>query len=272
MKLEVEDLEWELKSLQLRNELLEKLRDVEVASERERRSRATMESTCTQAVKVHREFSIIAGLSRFKLSQFSPSRLNFDFVGSCPAACFSVSFNLQDSTSVTCRAEANPEAFQRLERSSRALPSRFFEMFTPIVCAEVSDTTLSSAAMVGEYLRRVDWHVCRLEETAAEVQHLRRRYKVTEEEPSASSTSDSGYTVRVDFYNRSQEPQLSVYFDIGRAYPFSWVNNKIVCNDNAFNIEWLERYLCQHSKAGPGWLSRTCDTISAVCQGCGNLP
>jgi hypothetical protein len=266
MEHEVEDLERELKSLQLRNELLENLRIAEAETEKQCKTRAELESTCLKAVKAHREYSVMTGLGRFKLSHFSPSRLNIDYVGSCPAACFSISFALHSSTSVNCSAEANPNVFEQPERTTRALPSRFFETFTPIICAEVSGTTLSGVSMVGEYLRQVDWQVCRLEETAAEVQHLKRRYKVVED-VSSSARSESPYTVQVDFFNRSQEQQLSVYFDIGRSYPFSWVNNKVVCNGNEFDVEWLDRYLSQHSKSGPGWLSRTCDTISVVCQG-----
>jgi hypothetical protein len=267
---EVEGLEWELKSLQLRNELLENLRNAEAEAEKQRKMKAALEPTSLKAVQVHREYSIITGLSRFKLSHFSTTLLNFNYLGLCPAACFSISFALHSSTSVKCRAEANPTIFEQPERttsdSTRALPSRFFETFTPIICAEVSGTTLSGVSMVGEYLRQIDWQVCRLEETAAEVQHLKRRYKVVED-LSSSAMSESAYTVRVDFFNRSQEQQLSVYFDIGRSYPFSWVNNRVVCNGNEFDVEWLDRYLSQHSKSGPGWLARTCDTISAVCQG-----
>lgn len=267
MKLEVEELEVELRSLQLRNELLENLRDLEVATERHRKTTAAMESTCSQAVQVQREYSIMTGLSRFKVSHFSPTRMIFDFVGCCPAACFSILFTLEETSRVNCRAEANPSAFEKGECSSPVLSSRFFETFTPIICAEVSATTLSSASMVGEYLRRIEWQVCRLEQTGLEVEHLKRRYKVVEEESSAKIGSGSVYSVRVDFFSRSKERQLSVSFDIDRAYPFSWVDNKVACNDNAFNLEWLDRYLSQHSKSGPGWLSRTCDTISAVCQG-----
>jgi hypothetical protein len=219
-----------------------------------------------EAERCRRAHSILSGLGSIKLLIVTTRRLRFDYVGPCRAACFSVSLSYEDFGAVACQAAPNPALFDGFSGKSLGSASEFFELFIAVTCKEISETKLTSPGSIGRFLQLLELQLQRLQLTAFELVKIKGRASTHRlfsvvSKPSGDNVASSSFIFHVEF------PKLAAAFAITRTYPISSVNVAVNCHDNSFDVNKLQDYLEEKAQRRIGWLSRTCDVISAFCRG-----
>jgi hypothetical protein len=149
--------------------------------------------------------------------------------------------------------------------------SDFFDLFVAVICKEISETTLTSPGSIGQFLQLLELQLQRLQLTAFELVKIQGRaithrlFNIANK-PREKDVGCSSFIFHVEF------SKLSVAFEITRTYPISSVNVSVNCHDKSFDMNKLQEYLEEKAQRRIGWLSRTCDVISAFCRAeTGNL-
>jgi hypothetical protein len=208
-----------------------------------------------------RKWATLQGLGKWKPATLNESQLSFKFVGPCPSASVVVEFQLYGSAPVQCKARIDPTVFPR-DKSQKSVHIKsvasFLEVRTCATCALVSLERLENPVFIGAYLHRLAWMLGRLETTALELTMLQRRYKAV-----LTNTGKSNFQLEVDFASRSGLAQLRATFELAEAYPFSPVGVCLDVFEGQVDVEGMRKLLIKNAKPGFGYLSRTCDVISA---------
>lgn len=190
------------------------------------------------------------------------NELRFTFVGPCPAACIELAFNVDRGGEVTCRATNQPKLLSKEGRGK--IPksiSSFFESRVSLLCSLASSERIDSALHIGSSLRRIEWEMCRIEQTGSELAMIQRRYRG---QLIFGSTSDSNPIFLEVEFTGTGKAELVATFELSPAYPFSPVNVELDVLEGEVDMEGIRKVLITNAKPGYGYLSRTCDMIAAI--------
>jgi hypothetical protein len=123
---------------------------------------------------------------------------------------------------------------------------------------------LTSGRQIRPVIQQLEFKLGRLEATAREISILQTRLKAQFEEDFSSQNGVHVFTAT--FTRASMKLRASI--GINSSYPFTPLD---ICLDplaGAVDIEGIQRQLIKNAKPGFGYLSRTCDVISASLKNC----
>jgi hypothetical protein len=125
----------------------------------------------------------------------------------------------------------------------------------------VNNKILASGRSIGEMLQRLEMLHGRLEMTANELFALQKRYGTMLEVDAVGSKSD--FLLSVNFTSLRGSMAMQATFELNTLYPFAPLNVSLDDRGGKVDVDLLRRQLVKNAKPGFGYLSRTCDTISA---------
>ena len=215
------------------------------------------------AEAVARNFVSTKGLHKWQPVKLSETELSFQFVGPTPQSSIEVSFQ-RSSKGMVCTARVDPHIFHseepRMFTRFRSV-SGFLETRTASLTREIVGSAIASAIQIGECLQFIELQLGRLVQTAAELTMLYRRYNAILT-PSQIPNS-SNFQVEVDFNSQNSSAKLSATFELSEAYPFAPLNVRLDTMEGEVDVDGLRKVLIKNAKPGFGYLSRTCDVITA---------
>ena len=213
---------------------------------------------------VFRKFASTKGLHKWIPVNLTENLLSFRFVGASPESSIKVVFRPSSVEPVSCEAVVDPQIFRAhssiLSNRFRTV-SAYLKSCTAALCDKLSSLTATSPHQIGDLLRQFELQHGRLEQTASELAMLHRRYNAILA-PSQIPGS-SNFQVEVDFSSSHSSAKLSAAFELTEAYPFSPLDVRLDTFEGEVDVEGLRRLLIKNSKPGFGYLSRTCDVITA---------
>lgn len=219
-----------------------------------------------QAQAVSRKFASTKGLHNWQPVKLSEIELSFLVLGPSPQSSIEVSFQ-RSNKGMVCAARVDPhiflEARPRMSTRFRSV-STFLETRTASLNRKIASLAIASPVQVGECLQFIELQLGRLEQTAAELTMLHRRYNAMLT-PSQVSNSSS-FQVEVDFTVRSKQhttAKLCASFELSEAYPFAPLNVRLDTIEGEVDVDELRKLLIKNAKPGFGYLSRICDVITA---------
>jgi hypothetical protein len=192
------------------------------------------------------------------------SKIVVGFIGASPKTCIKVSFLLTKAGTITCQAEVDSSLFrQRRGKQLKVTPatSLFVQANIATLVDFVNNTKLASGGNIGEMLQRLETLYGRLEMTANEMFALQKRYGTMLEADPVGNKSD--FLLSVDFKSLCGSMAMRATFELNTLYPFTPLNVSLDDREGKVDADSLRRQLVKNAKPGFGYLSRTCDTISA---------
>ncbi len=214
-----------------------------------------------RAESLARMYSYAKGMHRWKAPAISERELTFQYVGPTTDACVALTFTISKLGEVKCLAvpvNASAENTRNLVCLRVPLLSPFVKARVQSLCNEWSAKTFQHTSQISDGLRHFQWQMGRLEQTAMELLVLRRRHGAI----LTSSDGDvSTFKVEVDFCGCPSK--LSASFELTTDYPFAPMNVILNTFEGSVDIEKIRALLIKNAKPGFGYLSRTCDVISA---------
>lgn len=229
------------------------------------RLRLEKEMTDTEplAMSLARKYTSTKGLHKWKPFSMTDQELFFHFVGPSPEGCASLRFILSGSNGVKCTACVDRNIFGLYKGTSKRfrVVGDFIEARTLALCRETSSQGKLSPHEIGHVLSNFEWQLGRLEHTASELILLRRRYRAILTPSQISSSTN--FQLEVDFSNRTGDVKTCAAFELSDSYPFAPLNVRLDTFQGDTDVEGLRRLLLKNAKPGFGYLSRTCDVITA---------
>ena len=192
------------------------------------------------------------------------SKIVVGFIGASLKTCIKVSFLFTKAGTVTCLANVDSSLFrQRRSKQLKVTPvtSLFVQANIATLIDSVNNTILASGRSIGEMLQRLEMLHGRLEMTANEMFALQKRYDTMLEADPVGSKSD--FLLSVDFKSLRGSMAMRATFELNASYPFAPMNVSLDDREGKVDVDSLRRQLVKNAKPGFGYLSRTCDTISA---------
>ena len=186
------------------------------------------------------------------------------FVGASPKTCMRVCFSFAKSGEVTCQASVDPSFFkQRRGKKLKLTPliSEFVVANIDTIVESVNMTKLARGSDIVGFLEQLEMLHGRLEITASELFGLQKRYGTLLEADPVGRKSD--FLLSVDFQSLTDSTALRATFELNSSYPFSPLNVSLDDREGKVDVDSMKRQLVKNAKPGFGYLSRTCDTISA---------
>lgn len=215
-----------------------------------------------RAENLARKYSYAKGLHRWKAPVISESELSFHYIGPTTDACVVLTFTVSKLGDVKCMAKSFNAITGSCPGSLQCLRvpllTPFFKGRTAALCNEWSGKVLSDTSQICEVLRHFQWQMGRLEQTAMELLVLRRRHGAI-----LTSSSDYFPTFKVEVDFSGTPAKLSASFELTAEYPFAPLNVILNTFEGSVDIEKIRTLLIKNAKPGFGYLSRTCDVISA---------
>lgn len=215
-----------------------------------------------RAEELAQKYSYAKGIHRWKAPMISESELTFYYIGPTTDTCVVMTFTVFENKKVKFVAQAVNSSMEKYQERSqclrKSLLTHFFKARTEALCNEWSGKVLLNSSEIREVLRRFQWQMGRLEQTAMELLALRRRHAAI-----LTSSNDDvlRFNVEVDF--SGMPSKLSARFELTADYPFAPLNVILDTFEGSVDIEKIRTLLIKNAKPGFGYLSRTCDVISA---------
>lgn len=233
------------------------LSDLYTLFEESSQSRARAES-------LQNKFMSLNGMHCWSPLGIGESQIDVGFIGACPKTCIKVSFFFEKNGSVSCHANVD-RVFYRQRRSKKlkltSATSLLVESNIKTLIDAVNEIRLKSGSNIGEFLHRLEMLHGRLEMTANEVFVLQKRFgTLLEADPFGKA---SAFLLSVDFKSLRGPTALRATFELNSSYPFAPMKVSLDDPQEKIDVESLRRQLLKNAKPGFGYLSRTCDTISA---------
>ena len=216
------------------------------------------------AESVSRKFTSTKGLYKWIPVNLTENKLSFRFVGASPESSIELSFRPSGVGPVSCKAVVDPQIFRAhssIVSSRFRTVSAYLRSRASAMCDKLSSQSVASPHRIGDILRQFELQHGRLEHTASELAMLHRRYNAILA-PSQIPGS-SNFQVEVDFSSSSSSAKLSAAFELTESYPFTPLDVRLDTFEGKVDVEGLRRLLIKNSKPGFGYLSRTCDVITA---------
>lgn len=209
-------------------------------------------------------FMSINGMHCWSPLIIDESKIIVGFIGASPKTCIKVSFLFAKSGTVACLADVDSSLFRRRRgKQLKVTPatSRFVQANIAMLVDSVNNKILASGRGIGEMLQRLEMLHGRLEMTANELFALQKRYGTMLEVDAVGSKSD--FLLSVNFTSLRGSMAMQATFELNTLYPFAPLNVSLDDREGKVDVDLLRRQLVKNAKPGFGYLSRTCDTISA---------
>ena len=162
-------------------------------------------------------------------------------------------------TSTSCHVRfVNDDVSKMSQKQSYSVGisyDRFYYHRVSHMVEKLNKRTLSGPDEIRATIEYVSWYLYRVEIIWNEFSQLQSRHKVRIE-----INAPKGVLLHVQLGSKTKEKNVSAIFGVGFAYPFCMLDFELKGN---VNITTLERHLRQKSKPGFGYISKTCDLISA---------
>jgi hypothetical protein len=223
-----------------------------------------MKQTRALAETLQNRFMSLNGMHCWSPLIVDESKIVVGFIGASPKTCIKVSFLIAKTGTITCQASVDSSLFrQRRGKKLKVTPatSLFMEANISTLIDFINNTKLVSGKKIGEMLQRLEMLHGRLEMTANEMFVIQKRYGTMLEADPVGSNSD--FLLSVDFKSLCGSMTLRATFELNSSYPFAPLNVSLDDREGRVDVDLLRRQLVKNAKPGFGYLSRTCDTISA---------
>jgi hypothetical protein len=201
----------------------------------------------------------LRGLHSWSLKSVGEKRMSFISIGCSRNTSNTLTYELARSNAIEARVYFEAVITAEMKKSSRkyhASISAFLDTYVERVAHEVNQCRLDSASKIGQHMQKYMWVMGRLDQTASELQSLRRRYKAK-----LMRTGAHNFVFSVDF--ESQSSRLAVDFEIEVSYPSLPLVLRMDLLQGNIDLESLRKALIKNAKPGFGNLSRACDVIAA---------
>ena len=202
--------------------------------------------------------------------EIDDTKLVVAVIGSSPRTCLELTFGVSKSSKITCEAKVRSSYFgQRTGMTLKhtASISNYLRANVAPIIESVGESTLQSIDEVRELVRRIELAVARLEATASELSMVQKKYRAALERDPEGKDTDFLLSVAFSKEGEASTTEVLATFEFNGSYPFSPLNVNLDDSDGRIDADGLERQLVRNTKPGFGYLSRTCDTISAYLKG-----
>ena len=216
------------------------------------------------AEKLQHRYLSLNGMHCWSPLIIDESNIVVGFIGASPKTCIKICFSFSKTGAVTCQANVDPSFFKQRRGKKLKLTTLITEFLVANVetlIESVSNTKLKRGCEILGFLQQVEVLHGRLEMTAAEMIGLQKRYDTLLEADPIGRKYD--FLLSVDFKSLSDSTALRATFELNASYPFAPLNVSLDDHECKVNVESMRRQLVKNAKPGFGYLSRTCDTISA---------
>lgn len=218
----------------------------------------------TQAETLQHRYLSLHGMHCWSPLIIDESSIVVVFIGASPKTCIKLCFSFATSGVVTCQANVDPSFIKQRKGKKLKLTPLITEYVVANIEAlveSVSITKLRRGSDIVGFLQQVEMIHGRLEMTASEMFGLQKRYGTLLEADPVGKKSD--FLLSVDFKSLSDSTTLRATFELNTSYPFAPLNVSLDDREGKVDVESMRRQLVKNAKPGFGYLSRTCDTISA---------
>jgi len=208
-------------------------------------------------------FHLVKGMHKWKPLFLSTDSLSFEVVGPTPSSCIQVEFKVAPSGEVSGKAFCEESIFGKHKKGRSGRKFRAVEAYIAHRVQTLVNRvgTLTSVKEIGGLLRGMEQAIGRLEHTCSELVLLHRRYNAMLVVDLAEDSQ--GVQVEVDFGGSGDDAKVFAAFLLTDSYPFAPLDVRLDVNEEGIDVEDLRRRLMKGAKPGFGYLSRTCDVISA---------
>jgi hypothetical protein len=213
------------------------------------------------AWSVQKNISSLNYFWKWRPEAINPSKMAFILSGPSPKSSISISCLVGMSGTVTFQAQIQPELVERPKRSlQKQIKSmlHFVERRASTICSFIQSSQLESPSQIGSFLRTIEWKFGRMEDAAAEIAMIRRRYKTTFSFEKSVMNSDSELIVSFGVPTK-----LRATFFVSDAYLFAPIDVQVEAVETTLDVAALQYLLVKKAKPGFGCLARTCGIISA---------
>ena len=210
------------------------------------------------------KFMSLKGMHSWSPVVIDESEIVVAFIGASPKTCVKLSYSFTKSGAIACHANVDPTFFrQHRGKQLKLTPatSAFVDANVESFLESASNSKLACGGDIGKSLQHLEMMHGRLEMTANELFVLQKRYNTIMEADPVGKRSD--FLLSVDFRSLRGSTTLRATFELTTSYPFAPLNVSLDVIDGKVEVDSLRRQLIKNAKPGFGYLSRTCDTISA---------
>jgi hypothetical protein len=210
---------------------------------------------------IQKEYLSLRGLHSWNALSLQASKMSFAFIGSSPKTSLKLVFDLGAPGSIKVAANMAPSLFQRsarIKRSHHVSVSNYLDACVSKIVDSLGQRCLDSPAQIGEQLQHLEWTIGRLDQTANELERLRRRYQA---KIVRGRRGEHSFLLSTLFL--TQKTKLRVSFELSDTYPSTPLEVQMDLMDGDVDLDVLRRTLVKNTKHGHGSLSRTFDVIAA---------
>ena len=263
--LEDEILQLEVE-IEASKESLEAARRNETTSEEDLRctkDAGALKKECTSirpgAESSQKAYLMLRGLHSWNPETLDGDKMSFSSQGSSARTTTTLTFEVTSPSEVRTKAQLVSAVSAEIKKKAQKHHASISEYLATSVHTVVEKANRSEIAPISEIsaqLQAYMWSLGRLEQTAAELQSLRRRYK-----GKLTRRTSEEYIFSVEF--RSNSSCLAVDFEIDLSYPSLPMEVQLDLLEGDVDLDNLLKTLVKNAKPGFGNLSRACDIITA---------
>jgi hypothetical protein len=205
-----------------------------------------------------KDFLSLKGLHCWYPRSLQESSFSFVFLGLSRNTSTLVSFDVSNPDAV--KATTSPNTIRQMKRKTRihhASISSFLTERMTQATRSLEKSRIDSPLEIGPLLQKLEWTIGRLDQTADEVENLRRRYQA---QLVRDFTISANLILSAVFSNA--DAKLEASFEM-LSYPSSPLDVRFDVLEGTVDLDALRKLLVKNAKPGFGNLSRTCDVIAA---------
>ena len=199
----------------------------------------------------------LSGLHSWYPISVDGNMMSFSSIGKSRNVSTVLSYDLVKPDDIAVRVSLQAKGPRKLSsRKFHSSISAFLDAYVKSFANTVNTEKLTSSFEITEHMQKYTWVMGRLEQTANELQSLRKRYKAR-----LSRTAEKNFIVSIDFRGRSSK--LVADFEIEASYPTLPLEVRLDLLQGSLDLENLKKSLMRNAKPGFGNLARACDVIAA---------
>ena len=203
-----------------------------------------------QAESGRRDFLALKGLHSWHPKSLQENELVFMFSG--PASrCITLSLSMEGKSFKICNDSENRCSEIRFHTSTRKFIDEGISNEVELMGTCFEDTT-----RIGFCIQKIEWVLGRLDNTAREIERIRRRYRAELRRDEAEGPK---FVLAVSFQSRLVK--LRACFELSHSYPSTPLDVEFDLLDGNLDLDELRKFLVRNARTGFGNLSRTCDLI-----------
>jgi HKD family nuclease len=215
-------------------------------------------SLSSKAEPSQKSYLSLKGLHSWSAVSVCESRLSFNSIGQSSQTSNTLTYEISNpgvEAWVSSNKSALTASKQYPPKSSPSVAS-FLAACVEEQAKAIQKQSLTSACQIGENMQGYMWMTGRLDQTAIELQTLRRRYKTK------FTQEGESFLFSVEFRSQSSA-KIIVDFEIDHHYPSLPLKVRLDLMEGTMDLESIRRALQKNAKPGFGNLSRACGIVAA---------